>query len=84
VVKRNGESEFLVAIVALNKPTIRFITYFYPCRKQESTTEDSSMRGARILIVFFRTFTVVSISIPQPIFPESLFAALIGGFIQDT
>ena len=40
------------------------------------------MRGTRILIVFFCTFTVATLLIPAPMFPGSLLCALLGEKIQ--
>jgi hypothetical protein len=36
------------------------------------------MRGAMILIAFFSLFTAASLLIPSPMFPGSLFSAMIG------
>jgi hypothetical protein len=36
------------------------------------------MRGTRILVAFFAIFTVVTLLIPAPMFPGSLFCTLIG------
>lgn len=38
-----------------------------------------SMRGTRILLVFFAIFTSASMLIPSPMFPGSLVWSLLGG-----